>query len=271
MTPAKPMVKSEDFKLNESLDRIKHVIIVMSGKGGVGKSTVASNLALGLAMAGHPTGIMDLDIHGPNVPKMLGLEGERLVSEDGALIPVELPPRLKVMSMAFLLKDEDSPVIWRGPVKMGAIRQFLGDVRWGDLDFLVVDLPPGTGDEPLTIMQLIPRADGAVVVTTPQDVALLDSRKSINFCKQMGVPVLGVVENMSGMACPHCGGAVEVFKQGGGERAAAEMGVPFLGRLPLDADIAQRGDSGQPLVTDGGGSGGKAMTAIVDRLRQQLF
>ncbi len=239
--------RADRQKLAGRLCRIRHKILVLSGKGGVGKSTVAVNLAVSLMLAGKRVGLLDIDIHGPSVPKMLGLEDSAVQAEFGDLIPVELGD-LKVMSIGFLLRDRDDAVIWRGPMKMGVIKQFLKDVRWGDLDYLVVDAPPGTGDEPLSICQLIENADGAVVVTTPQDVALAAVRKSINFCRQLNLPVLGVVENMSGFICPRCGEATEVFKSGGGERMAKEMGVPFLGRIPIDPAIGEACDSGKPYV-----------------------
>ncbi len=265
-----PMISEKDTKLSASLSRIKHVIIVMSGKGGVGKSTLAVNLAMGLAMSGAETGIMDIDIHGPNIPKMLQIEDERVIGVEDGLIPVEVPPRLKVMSMAFLLPDKDSPVVWRGPVKMGAIRQFIEDVEWGDLDYLVVDLPPGTGDEPLSIVQLIPKADGAIIITTPQDVAVLDSRKTVTFANQVNIPVLGIVENMSGMVCPHCNEVVEVFKTGGGEKAAADMGVDFLGRVPMEPDVVRSGDEGRPVVMSRPDSeAAKALMRIVEAVRDK--
>ena len=238
----------KDYRLKKSLARIKHKIVVMSGKGGVGKSTVTVNLATALAMRGFEVGILDADIHGPNIPKMLNIESEAVMSDEDGLMPVLVPPHMKVMSMAFLLQDPDTPVVWRGPIKMGALRQFIAEVKWGDLDFLVVDLPPGTGDEPLTIAQLIEDADGAIIVTTPQDVALLDSRKTVTFAQALKMPVLGVVENMSGLICPHCGKVIDLFKTGGGERAAAEMGVPFLGRVPLDPNVVLGGDDGTPIV-----------------------
>ena len=220
----------------------------MSGKGGVGKSTVSVNLAMSLAMRGYEVGILDADITGPNIPKMLHIEDAQIQGDQDGLFPVDVPPHVKVMSMAFLIQDPDSPVVWRGPMKMGALRQFLADVKWGELDFLIIDLPPGTGDEPLTIAQLIPEADGAIVVTTPQDVALLDSRKSVTFAKALKLPVLGIVENMSGLICPHCGKEIDLFKIGGGEKAAHEMGVPFLGRVPIDPSVVDSGDSGKPIV-----------------------
>jgi Mrp family chromosome partitioning ATPase len=256
-------VKQQDVKLMRSLGRIKHKIVVMSGKGGVGKSTVATNIAMGLAMRGFETGILDADITGPNVPKMLRAEGAPLMGDDEGIIAIEVAPRLKAMSMAFLISDDD-PVIWRGPMKMAAIRQFIEDVRWGELDFLVVDLPPGTGDEPLSIAQLMPEADGAVIVTTAQDVALLDSRKTITFSKKIKMPVLGVVENMSGLRCPHCGETIDLFKSGGGERAAKEMGVDFLGRVPIDPLVVDSGDDGVPIVLmDAGSPAAKAFDEIV--------
>ena len=190
--------KPEDVKLMKKLSKIKHTIIVMSGKGGVGKSTVSVNIAVGLALRGYEVGILDADIHGPNVPKMLKLEDVRLEADENGIYPAEVPPRIKVMSMAFLSQDKDTPIVWRGPMKMGALRQSIEDVYWGELDYLVVDLPPGTGDEPLTIAQLISNADGSVIVTTPQDVALLDSRKSVSFSNALELPVLGIVENMAG-------------------------------------------------------------------------
>ena len=261
------MISESDLKLGESLERIKHVIIVMSGKGGVGKSTVSSNLAMSLALKGNRTGIMDVDIHGPNIPKMLGVDDAPIGVMDGKLVPVTAANDLKVMSMAFLLPEKDAPVAWRGPVKMGAIRQFIEDVAWGDLDYLVVDMPPGTGDEALSIIQLIPKADGMVVVTTPQDVALLDSRKSIVFGAHANVPIIGVVENMSGFICPHCGERADIFKTGGGENMATEMGVPFLGRIPMEPGIAASGDSGVPAVLSSPDSeSAKAFMDIADRV-----
>lgn len=239
----------ERWLLERSLSRIRHRLMVISGKGGVGKSTLSANLSIALAMEGFEVGLLDADVHGPNVPKMLGLEGERLVgSAGGGICPAMLLPNLKVVSMAFLLPSSDSPVIWRGPLKHSAFRQFLSEVEWGELDFLVVDLPPGTGDEPLSIAHLLGRVDGSIVVTTPQEVALLDARKAVNFSRQLQVPVIGVVENMSGLICPHCGRQVEVFKRGGGERAARELGVPFLGRVPLDPRVVVSCDEGRPFV-----------------------
>ena len=247
---AKPMISVEDFKLQESLGKIKHVIIVMSGKGGVGKSTVSSNIAATLSMMGYQTGIMDVDITGPNIPKMFGIEDERLDVVDEKLIPVLVPPSLKVVSMAFLLPSKDDAVVWRGPVKMTAIRQFIEDVNWGDLDYLVVDMPPGTGDEAISIIQLIPKADGMVIVTTPQDVALLDSRKSITFSAQANIPIIGLIENMSGFVCPHCGKTTDIFKSGGGVATAKNMNIQFLGAVPIEPRIVVTGDSGMPIVID---------------------
>lgn len=228
---------------------IKHKIVIISGKGGVGKSTVAANLAYSFAQKAEVrVGLLDVDIHGPNIPKMLGLEEKRLNMVGERIQPVSLLPNLLVVSMAFLLPDADSPVIWRGPLKMKAIRQFLEDTDWGRLDYLVIDLPPGTGDEPLSIGQLIRGIDGAIVVTTPQEVSLLDSRKAVNFARKLGMPIMGILENMSSLVCPHCGKRIDLFKVGGGERAALELGVPFLGRIPIEPKIVESGDSGQPFV-----------------------
>lgn len=237
----------------EMIDRkmkdISHVFMVISGKGGVGKSSVSVNLAATLAAGGSTVGILDADIHGPNIPKMLGQEGKRPLASETGIVPIAVTDHLRVMSIAFFLEQANDAVIWRGPMKHGLLKQFLGEVEWGALDYLIVDLPPGTGDEALSVAHLIKRVDGAVVVTTPQDVALLDSRKSITFCRQINVPRIGVVENMSGMVCPHCGGEIDLFKTGGGERIAEEMKVPFLGRIPLDPAMVSCTDDGTPFVT----------------------
>ncbi|OPY06532.1 MAG: Septum site-determining protein MinD [Syntrophus sp. PtaB.Bin001] len=240
---------AQEDKLKKALQRIKHKILVLSGKGGVGKSTVAVNLAVALALEGKHVGLLDVDFHGPSIPKLLHLEGRRPeVIENGLALPIEIEGGMKVMSLGFLLQRQDEAVIWRGPVKMGAIKQLLTDVQWGDLDYLVIDFPPGTGDEPLSVAQMIPDADGAVVVTTPQDVSTVDVSKSITFCRQLNIPILGVVENMSGLICPHCSQLINLFKQGGGEEMAQRMGVPFLGRIPLDPQIVESSDQGRPFV-----------------------
>jgi Mrp family chromosome partitioning ATPase/predicted Fe-Mo cluster-binding NifX family protein len=231
--------------------RIKHKIMVLSGKGGVGKSTVAVNLATALALAGKKVGLLDVDIHGPSVPKLLHIEGTPLLWNDKTLLPVKFDcgaGSLSVMSIAFLLRQRDDAVIWRGPRKYAVIKQFLKDVEWGELDYLVVDSPPGTGDEPLAVAQLIEKADGAVVVTTPQEVAVQDVRRCIVFCRQVELPVLGVVENMSGFTCPKCGELVKIFGADGGRLMAEEMGVPYLGAIPIEPEIVVSGDSGTPMV-----------------------
>ncbi len=246
--PANPVLDEQDMKIKEKLGQIDHKIMVMSGKGGVGKSTVSINLAIGLSLENFYVGLLDVDLHGPNVPKMLGVErGELQKRPDGTVGPVYYSPNLKFMSVEPLLPDKDSAVMWRGPLKMSAIRQFIYDIEWGKLDYLVIDAPPGTGDEPMTVAQTIPDAF-AVVVTTPQEVSLLDVKKSITFCKQVGMPILGIVENMSGMICPHCGKTIDVFKRGGGLKLAEELGVPFLGRIPVDPRIVTTGDAGKPLI-----------------------
>ncbi|OGQ00389.1 MAG: hypothetical protein A2Z51_01445, partial [Deltaproteobacteria bacterium RBG_19FT_COMBO_52_11] len=258
-----------DRLLKQNLSHIEHRIMVMSGKGGVGKSTVAANLAVSLARKGYEVGILDADVHGPNIPKMLGLEKEKMIGTPQGMLPINFSPNLKVLSMAFLLPNTDSPVVWRGPLKHGVLQQFLGEVEWGDLDYLIVDLPPGTGDEPLSIAHLLGQVDGSVVVTTPQEVALLDSRKAVVFSRMVHVPVVGIVENMSGFSCPHCGKSIDLFKKGGGEKAAIELQVPFLGRIPLDPAIVENCDRGKPFVTAKPDSpAARAFSEITDRIEE---
>ena len=261
----------EQKRLQEKLYHIRCKVMVMSGKGGVGKSTVATNLAASLALRGHQVGILDADLHGPDVPRMLGIEGRHLISKGDGVEPVEVFAGFKAVSMALLAQDPDKAIVWRGPLKHSAIRQFLGDMNWGDLDFLFIDLPPGTGDEALSVSKLIKGVNGAVIVTTPQDVALLDSRKAVSFSKQLEIPVLGIVENMSGMVCPHCGDRIDLFKFGGGEKAAKELGVPFLGRIPIDPQVVLSCDSGEPFVAKAVESLAKtAFTQVVENLLEQL-
>jgi len=247
--------REEDYldrqAISAKMCRIKRKIMVLSGKGGVGKSTVAVNLAVGLAMAGKRVGLLDVDIHGPSVPKLLNLQEEAIQGTAEALIPVEATfgsGRLLVMSIGLFLSGRDEAVIWRGPRKFGAIKQFLKDVEWGDLDYLVVDSPPGTGDEPLAVAQFIEKADGAVIVTTPQEVAVQDVRRCVVFCREVSLPVLGVVENMSGFVCPKCGEQAHIFGSDGGRLMALEMGVPYLGSIPIEPGIVVSGDSGRPIV-----------------------
>lgn len=235
-------------RLMSKLSHIKHRIMVMSGKGGVGKSTVATNLAVTLSLDGFDVGLLDADIHGPNIPKMLAIEFRQVEGSGKGMIPVEVFPNLKVISMAFFIGNRDNPVVWRGPLKHNAISQFLGEVEWGNLDFLIVDLPPGTGDEPLSVAHLIKNVDGSIIVTTPQDVALLDSRKAIIFSRMLRIPVIGIVENMSGLVCPHCQKEISLFKKGGGEKAAQDLKAPFLGRIPIDPEIVTDCDRGMPFV-----------------------
>ena len=241
--------------LAKRMCQIGHKVLVLSGKGGVGKSTVAVNLAFSLAEAGKRVGLLDIDIHGPSIPRLLGLGPFAIQGRNDAMRPVDYSDRLRVMSIGFLLPEPDAAVIWRGPLKMSVIKQFLKDVEWGELDYLIIDSPPGTGDEPLSVCQLIPDADGAIIVTTPQEVALADVRKSISFCRTVQMPVLGVIENMSGFACPKCGEVTDIFKSGGGETMALEMGVAFLGSIPIDARVVQASDAGRPCVSECGGTG----------------
>jgi ATP-binding protein involved in chromosome partitioning len=227
---------------------VKHVILVLSGKGGVGKSTVSVNLAFALANTGRQVGLLDLDFHGPNIPKMLGIEERRPGVLPNAIEPVHVTGNLSVMSMAFLLPDTSTPVVWRGPMKIVAIQQFLSEVNWGTLDYLVVDLPPGTGDEALTIVQMAPNVRGAVIVTTPQEVAVMDAMRAAKFIEKLDLPVLGVIENMSRMVCPHCGEIINLFSCGGGMKAAMDLHVPYLGAIPLDPEMVIAGDGGRPYI-----------------------
>ncbi len=258
--------KEEEAKITKALAKIKHRLLVFSGKGGVGKSTVAANLALALAHKGLKIGLLDVDIHGPNLAKMLGVENKRLDVSSQGIKAVQVNDNLKLVSMAFLLQDPDLPIIWRGPLKMKAIQQFLGDVDWGELDWLIIDSPPGTGDEPLSVAQLIP-ATGAIVVTTPQEVSLMDSRKAVSFARKLNLKIVGIIENMSGLICPHCGQRIDLFKEGGGQRAALQLGVPFLGKIPIDPQIVSLGDEGKPFITARHGSeASKAFNKIVEKI-----
>lgn len=259
-------------KINQRMEKIQYKVIVISGKGGVGKSTFAVNLAYGLLSLGKTVGVLDVDIHGPSLAKMFGIEDRRLGSSDnGVLEPIAITPGLKVITFASLLQGRDTPVIWRGPLKMKAISQFLGDVNWGSLDYLVIDSPPGTGDEPLSIAQLVPGLSGAIIVTTPQEIALLDSRKSVNFAKLLKIPVIGIIENMSGLICPHCEKRIDLFKVGGGEKAATDLEVEFLGRIPIEPTIVDSTDQGRPYIRDWTKSStARIMEEIVGKIRQRV-
>ena len=252
----------------DRMTRVKHKIIIASGKGGVGKSTISVNLARALQMKGLRVGVLDADITGPDIPKLLGIEDQKLMQGSEGIEPANAQG-IKAASMALILSSRESPVVWRGPMKMAAIKQFIQDVNWGDLDFLIVDLPPGTSDEPLSVLQLIPDLAGAIIVTTPQEVSLLDSRKAVNMVKAMKLPVLGIVENMSGLKCPHCQETISIFGSGGGERMAEEMNVPFLGAIPIDPQVCAWGDSGQTFVGCKT-QAGESFNLIVERLLEMF-
>lgn len=234
----------QDAALQDSISKIKNIYMVMSGKGGVGKTSVSVNIAMALARKGFQVGIMDVDIHGPDVPRMLGIEKEMLgVNANRKLTPLAYSDHLSAVSIESLSASKDDAIIWRGPMKHSVIRQFMSDVEWGPLDYLIIDSPPGTGDEPLSVAQVITGAK-AVIVTTPQEVSLADVRKSINFCRTIKMEIFGLVENMSGFRCPHCGEAIDMFGTGGGEKTAADFGIPFLGRIPFEPKVVACGDSG---------------------------
>ena len=233
----------KDAQIKDALDRIKHKFIIMSGKGGVGKTSTSVNLSLALSDLGYQVGIMDVDLHGPDVPRMLGLSGMLDLGPNRKLKPMRYSKTLSAVSVESLTPTKDDAIIWRGPVKFSAIQQFIGDVEWGELDFLLIDAPPGTGDEPLTVAQTVPDAK-AVIVTTPQEVSLADVRKSINFCKIVKMDIYGLIENMSGLACPHCKEVLDLFGSGGGEKTATSTGIPFLGQIPFDHRVVACGDAG---------------------------
>ena len=266
----KAQIDEQELKVRERMNKVRHKIAVISGKGGVGKSTVTVNLAMAFAMHGHVNrvGILDADIHGPSVPKMLGIAGQRLQVGPPGAFPASGPLGIKVVSMDFLLPDENSPVIWRGPLKMSAIRQFLSDIVWGDLDILLIDLPPGTGDEPLSVAQLLPEMDGVVIVTIPSDVSQIIVKKSAFFARQLGMPIIGIIENMSGFVCPKCGFRADIFQSGGGRKIAEELRIPFLGSIPIDQRVCQDSDKGTPFILEHANSpASKSFAEIVDRVR----
>ena len=260
----------QEERLKANLGRIKNKIIVLSGKGGVGKTTVSVNLAYELARKGLKVGILDVDIHGPNIAKMLGIEGQQLSYGPVGIEPFKVLPNLKAVSIALLTDNQDTPIIWRGPLKMATIKQFLSDVDWGPLDYLIIDSPPGTGDEPLSVCQLIDNVTGAVVVTTPQAVAILDSRKTVLFARQLNIPILGIIENMSGFICPHCSKEIDLFGTDGGKIAAEDLKVPFLGNIPIDPAMVTSGDTGKPFIELGKDTPtGKAFSKIIDNIASE--
>jgi len=257
----------EEQMLQGRMAEIGHKLLVLSGKGGVGKSTVAANLAMALARAGRRVGLLDIDVHGPSIPKLMGVEAGQVQGVGEEMLPVKVSDKLSVMSIGFLLPAAGYPVIWRGPRKHGIIRQFLKDVAWGQLDYLIVDSPPGTGDEPMSIAQLIGSSAEAIIVTTPQEVAISDVRRCVAFCSEVSLSVAGILENMSGLVCPKCGEKIDLFKRGGGMALAQEMDVPFLGQIPIDPEVVVVGDAGIPLLRDGPQSpAAKAFGNIVDSI-----
>ena len=262
--------KLEEEAIKLSLSKIKHKIFVLSGKGGVGKSSVSANLAASLSKKGYKTGLMDVDVHGPSIAQMLGLTELLEMSDNQLLLPKQVNGNLKVVSVQALMQDKDQAIIWRGPAKTGMIKQFVSSVEWGELDFLIIDAPPGTGDEPLTVVQTIPEALG-VIVTTPQEVALADIRKSISFCKTVHLKTLGIVENMAGFKCPHCSEHIDLFSSGGGEKTASAQGLEFLGSIPFDTAVVASGDSGVPMMLqDDESNFSKSFDPIVENIIKQL-
>ena len=273
VTAREKQLSDQELKLRARMGKIKHKIAVISGKGGVGKSTVAVNLAVAFAMHGHTDriGILDADIHGPSIPRMLGLTGQKLQVGPLGAFPASGALGIRVVSMDFLLPDENAPVIWRGPLKMTAIRQFLSDIVWGDLDILLIDLPPGTGDEPLSIAQLLPEMDGVVIVTIPSKVSQAVVKKSVTFARQVGMPIIGVIENMSGFICPHCGKKSDIFESGGGRNIAEELNITFLGSIPIDQRICEDADRGEPFIVEHPNSAGsKSFMEIVKKIEDFL-
>ena len=242
--------ESESLKLK--MTKIKHKIAIISGKGGVGKSTVTVNLAMAFATHGYVNGVgvLDADITGPCIPKILGVKGQKLQVGPPGIFPAAGPLGIKVVSMDFLLPSDETPVIWRGPLKMRAIQQFLSDIAWGELDFLFIDLPPGTGDEPLSVMQLLPEMDGVVIVTIPSEVSQIVVKKAVTFAKQLNIPVIGIIENMSGFICPKCAEQVDIFKAGGGQKIAEDLAVPYLGKIPIDPEICRDSNKGSPFIIE---------------------
>ncbi len=263
----------EQTVLRTRMKKIKHKIAVISGKGGVGKTVTAVNLAIAFALQGHENrvGLLDADLHGPCVPKMLGMEDKKLRVGPIGAFPAVGPLGVKVISMAFVLEGKEVPVVWRGPLKMRAIQQFLSEVAWGELDFLLIDLPPGTGDEPLSVMKLLPEMDGVVIVTIPSEVSQTVVGKSITFSRQLNVPVIGIIENMSGFVCPDCGKVTHIFKTGGGKKVAQEFSVPFLGSIPLDPRICEASDLGRPFIMEYPDSpAAKAFMEIVEKIKMYI-
>ena len=261
------------ISIRENMAKIKHKIVVISGKGGVGKTTVSVNLAMSLASLGLRVGILDVDITGPNVNKMLGIAPDvrpRVDADARKFYPVNGPLNIKVVSMAFLMVDSDTPVIWRGPMKMSAVRQFLGDAFWGDLDYLICDLPPGTSDETLDILQLIPE-ENVLVVTTPQEVALMDARKTVVMAKTMERHVLGIIENMSGFKCPHCSESIDLYPPGGAEKASKDLDIKLLGKIPFEIEVGQQSDQGLPFILKYPNSeSAQAFKSVVSKIREEL-
>jgi ATP-binding protein involved in chromosome partitioning len=266
-------VTEREHALKTRMQKIKHKIAIISGKGGVGKSLVTVNLATAFTMQNPAlsVGVLDADIHGPSIPKMLGMKGRRLQAGPPGVFPAQSPQGLKVVSMDFLLPSDEYPVIWRGPLKMSAIRQFLSDIVWGDLEYLFIDLPPGTGDEPLTVIQLLPEIDGVIIVTMPTEVSQNVVKKAITFARQVGAPILGVIENMSGFICPTCGAEHAIFGKGGGNRIAGDMHVPLLGTIPIDPRISEDSDRGTPFINKHHETpAASAFMGIVKRLQSTL-
>lgn len=269
----KSLVRELDEKIEAWMSKVERKVVVLSGKGGVGKSTVTANLAVALAWKGRPNmvGILDADITGPSIPKILGLRGRSYTAGPPGLFPVTGPLGIKVVSMDFLLPSDEAPVIWRGPLKTMAIKHFLADIVWGDLEYLLIDLPPGTGDEALTVLQSIPAVDGALIITMPSDLSQLVVKKAVSFVKRLNVRVLGLVENMSGFVCPYCGRRVDVFSSGGGERIARDMGIPLLGKIPLDQRVSEASDKGMPFIIEHADTpAAKAFMEVVERLEERL-